>query len=189
MQSLIDERTKLIVVINPSNPLGSVFSESHLRAILALAQRNRLPILADEIYAKMVFGASFYSLGHLTDEVPVIVVGGFAKRWLVPGWRIGWGVLYDPKSLYGAEFSQAVFKCRNVMLHATTYAIKAIPKILAETPDSFFNETNEKISQRADAVFTKVQGSDVLAMNKPKGALYAMISIDLEKLREEVGTS
>jgi tyrosine aminotransferase len=123
MQSLIDERTKLIVVINPSNPLGAVYSKEHLLAILELAKRNHLPVLADEIYAHMVFEGEFHSLGHLTDEVPVIVMGGLSKRWLVPGWRLGWGALHDPKHLFEGRFDEGVFKVRNVMIHASTYLI------------------------------------------------------------------
>ena len=51
MESLIDDRTRCILVNNPSNPCGSVFSKSHLQGILAIAEKHRLPIIADEIYA------------------------------------------------------------------------------------------------------------------------------------------
>ena len=54
LERLIDDKTAAIVVTNPSNPCGSVFSEKHIRDILAVARRHQLPIVADETYAKMV---------------------------------------------------------------------------------------------------------------------------------------
>ena len=91
---------KGILVTNPSNPCGSVFSKEHLCDILGLAQRYCLPIVSDEVYGNITFtGNTFYSLGNLAMEVggnvPVIVASGLAKQFLVPGWRVGWLVFYD----------------------------------------------------------------------------------------------
>ena len=140
METLVDERTKLLVIVNPSNPTAAVFTREHLLQLVDFAKRHKIPILADEIYAHMVYDGEFVSLGNLTDEVPVIVMGGLSKRWLVPGWRVGWGIIYDPQSLLG-NFRDNVFKSRNVMLHAHSYAVNSIPRILAETPEEFYTST------------------------------------------------
>lgn len=91
---------RAIVVNNPSNPTGSVYSEEHLADICHLARRHRIPIVADEIYGDMTFGdATFHPLANVAAKlgrhVPVIAASGLGKQYLVPGWRIGWIVFHD----------------------------------------------------------------------------------------------
>lgn len=100
MEALVDDKTRAILVNNPSNPCGSVYSKEHLLDIIAFARRHNLPLIADEIYADMVFkGQTFYSMASLSQDVPVLTCGGIAKRYLVPGWRVGWIYVYDPTSV------------------------------------------------------------------------------------------
>jgi tyrosine aminotransferase len=89
-----------IVVNNPSNPTGSVYSEQHLKAIVHMASRLRLPIVADEVYGHLTFtNHTFYPLAmvavSLGSHVPVITASGLAKQYLLPGWRVGWIVFHD----------------------------------------------------------------------------------------------
>lgn len=101
LESLVDGRTAAIVVNNPSNPCGSVYSREHLLDILRVAEKTRVPIIADEIYADMAFRPHrFYPLASLTETVPVLAVGGLAKRYLVPGWRVGWVLVHDRRGLF-----------------------------------------------------------------------------------------
>ena len=95
-----NENVKGIVLNNPSNPTGSVYSKQHLEAIFHLCEKHCLPIIADEIYGDLVFGENtFTSMAEIMFEmgrtVPVIVTSGLAKQYLVPGWRVGWAVFYD----------------------------------------------------------------------------------------------
>jgi tyrosine aminotransferase len=86
LEAQIDEKTSAILVNNPSNPCGSVFSKEHLEDIVALAERYKVPIIADEIYGNLVFeGSAFFPLGSLSPTVPVLSTGGIAKEFLVPG--------------------------------------------------------------------------------------------------------
>ena len=88
LESLVDDDTVAMVVTNPSNPCGSNFSPEHVAAIAAVASRLKIPIIADEIYADMVYSdAPFTSIAAVDSDVPVLACGGLAKRWLVPGWR------------------------------------------------------------------------------------------------------
>lgn len=81
LESLIDSRTVAIVYNNPSNPCGSVFSEEHIRSLLAIAEKHCIPIIADEIYENMVFGNQpFIPIASLTEEVPVLVCRGTTKK-------------------------------------------------------------------------------------------------------------
>lgn len=81
MESLIDEKTAGIVVNNPNNPTGAVYSREHLEAILRLAHTYRVPIIADEIYGDMVFGgAQFFPMHTLEPKIPMLTCDGISKR-------------------------------------------------------------------------------------------------------------
>jgi tyrosine aminotransferase len=86
---------RCLVINNPSNPTGGVFSERHLEQLLSFANKHRLPILSDEVYGDLTFGTSkFFPMAQvaakLGRQVPVITASGLAKQFLLPGWRVGW---------------------------------------------------------------------------------------------------
>ena len=104
LEQQIDLDTVAIVVVNPSNPCGSVYSKQHLLDILAVAERHFLPIIGDEIYGGMVFeGQKFHSIASLSRNVPVLSCGGIGKKYLVPGWRVGWILVYDKNKVLKKE--------------------------------------------------------------------------------------
>ncbi len=91
----IDDNTKAILINNPSNPCGSNYSKEHLIEITKIAKKYNLPIIADEIYGRCVFKGEFIPIHTLDKDIPVLSVGGLAKEFIVPGWRVGWIVLHD----------------------------------------------------------------------------------------------
>lgn len=89
-----------ILVNNPSNPTGSVFSVEHLQDLVDVCQRHHLPVVADEIYGDLTFGkTNFTPLAEVAaacgSHVPVITASGIGKQYLLPGWRVGWIVFQD----------------------------------------------------------------------------------------------
>lgn len=103
MESVIDDNTVAILINNPSNPCGSVFDEEHLLEILDIAERYCLPIIADEIYEYFVFNGSekvYKPIAQLSQNVPVLSCGGLTKRYLVPGWRLGWITIHDRNDVF-----------------------------------------------------------------------------------------
>lgn len=81
LQSLIDDNTVAIVYNNPSNPTGSVYSPNHIIDFLKIAEKNKLPVIADEIYGDLVFsGQKFIPSAALTTEVPILTCSGTTKR-------------------------------------------------------------------------------------------------------------
>mmetsp|Transcript_478 Transcript_478/g.698 ORF Transcript_478/g.698 Transcript_478/m.698 type:complete len:320 (-) Transcript_478:1653-2612(-) len=98
LEQIIQEnhgKVRAIVVTNPSNPTGSVYSPGHLKMISNLASRYFLPIVADEVYGDLTIAPHyFYSMGNI-GSAPVIVTSGLAKQFLLPGWRVGWAVFVD----------------------------------------------------------------------------------------------
>ena len=89
-----------MVVNNPSNPTGAVYSRQHLREVCAVCDQYQIPIVADEIYGDLVLdGHTFHPLASVAEEmgrrVPVITASGIGKQYLLPGWRVGWIAFQD----------------------------------------------------------------------------------------------
>lgn len=90
-----------VVINNPSNPTGAVFTKQHLVDIITLCERHRVPIIADEIYGDITFDESrpFHPLARVVaqerSQLPVITASGLGKQFLIPGWRVGWIVFHD----------------------------------------------------------------------------------------------
>merc|ERR1719220_2634713 len=159
MESLIDHNTAAIIVNSPSNPCGSVFSPAHLREILDIAERHKVPIIADEIYDNFVFpGETYVPIASLTTTVPVLSCGGLTKRFLVPGWRMGWIVIYDRGHVFDHEVRKGLLCMSQRIIGSNTLVQGALPTILANTPKSFFDDTINVIQNNAKLAFTKLRG-------------------------------
>jgi aspartate/methionine/tyrosine aminotransferase len=93
LRSLVTERTRVLVVIDPNNPTGAVYPPSVRRALIEFADRHDLTILADEVYGDLGFDGSVPLLGTLEPEAPIISLSSLSKAYLAPGWRAGWLVV------------------------------------------------------------------------------------------------
>ncbi len=179
MASLVDENTRAIIVNNPSNPCGSVFSEQHLKDILTVAEKHCLPIIADEIYDHFVFSGSRYiPIASLTTTVPVLSCGGLTKRFLVPGWRMGWITIHDRNDIFGQEVRDGLKRLSQRIIGANTLIQGALPIILKETPQSFFDTTIEVIERNAKLAYERLSQVPGLSPVMPAGAMYMMVGID-----------
>jgi tyrosine aminotransferase len=181
LESTIDSRTAAIVVNNPSNPCGSVFDRDHLRAILAVAERHCVPIIADEIYEHFVFpdGPDYHPIASLTDTVPVLSCGGLTKRYLVPGWRLGWITVHDRANVFGAGgVRKGLQSLSQRIIGANTLVQGALPQILKSTPASFFASTIDVIRSNAELAFTRLSAVPGLRPVMPSGAMYMMVGLE-----------
>ncbi len=98
IRSKVNERTKAILVINPNNPTGAVYSHETLMAIADIARQNHLVLLADEIYDRLVMdGLRHESLGAIAPDVPCVTFNGLSKSHIICGFRCGWMVFSGPK--------------------------------------------------------------------------------------------
>jgi aspartate/methionine/tyrosine aminotransferase len=93
MRSIVTERTKAIVMIDPNNPTGAVYPTAVRRAIIDLAERHDLTILADEVYGETGFDGPVPLLSTLDLDAPIISFSSMSKAYLAPGWRTGWLVV------------------------------------------------------------------------------------------------
>ena len=182
MESLIDENTAAIIINSPSNPCGSVFSVSHLKEILAIAEKYKVPIIADEIYENFVFpGETYVPIASLTTTVPVLSCSGLTKRFLVPGWRIGWIIIYDKNHVFDHEIRRGLMCMSQRIIGSNTFIQGALPTILKNTPPSFFEKTIKTVKKNADLAFRKLRKTPGLIPIMPRGAMYMMVKMDMER--------
>ncbi|RKP27179.1 tyrosine aminotransferase [Syncephalis pseudoplumigaleata] len=180
MATLITPRTRAIVINNPSNPCGSVYTRAHLLDLLAFCERHQLPIIADEIYCDLVFsGHTFHPMATLTTSVPILAVGGLAKKYLVPGWRLGWILIHDRHQRL-QEIRTALNSLSQLIIGANTVVQMALPKILADTPPSFHADTIRLLEKHAELSATCLSGIPGLTVVVPQGAMYMMVGIKPE---------
>jgi aspartate/methionine/tyrosine aminotransferase len=103
LQQTNNHSFKAILINNPSNPTGAVFSKTHLQMFLQLCDKYHLMVISDEIYGDMTLHdrCAFHSLANVRNEmipsphVPIIQASGLGKQYVVPGWRVGWLVFHD----------------------------------------------------------------------------------------------
>eukprot|EP00737_Agarophyton_chilense_P002411 gb/GEZJ01002744.1/.p1 GENE.gb/GEZJ01002744.1/~~gb/GEZJ01002744.1/.p1 ORF type:complete len:885 (+),score=118.39 gb/GEZJ01002744.1/:821-3475(+) len=185
LPKLVDLRTKAIVVNNPSNPCGSVFSESHIDDLLASASVLRLPIIADEVYADMVFsGTKFTSIASRSNDVPVLALGGISKQFVVPGWRLGWILIHDCHNIFTrGEIRKGIRQLTTRMLVPNTPVQAMVPSLLKEgISNKAFQTVMHELEMNAKFTAEKLSGIEGVRVVEPQGAMYLMAEIDVDRL-------
>ena len=174
----INGRTRGIVVINPNNPTGAVYSRPTLEAIVDLARRHHLVIFADEIYDKLILDADPHtSLATLAPDVPVVTFNGLSKAYLVPGWRLGYVVVTGPAACL-ENYVEGVHKLVRSRLsanHPEQYAVRAA----LEGPQDHLAEVVRKLRSRRDLTVEFCNATPRLSCVRPKGAFYAFPKLDI----------
>ncbi|KAK2708732.1 tyrosine aminotransferase-like [Artemia franciscana] len=182
LELAIDEQTAAIIVNNPSNPCGSVFSKTHLERILQLAEKHCIPIIADEIYEHFVFpGQTYYPLASLSEKVPILSCSGLTKRFLVPGWRMGWIVINDRQNIFTPEIRKGLQTLSQRIIGSSTIIQGALPAILANTPQSFYDDTINQVKENAEVSYSILSTVPGLCPVMPSGAMYMMVGVDMHK--------
>lgn len=184
LEAQIDENTKAILVNNVGNPCGNVFSKKHMLDIIAVAERNGLILISDDIYEHFVFpGVDYHSFASLSKNVPILSCSGLTKRFIMPGIRMGWLVIHDRGDALGnirKGLSQLLG--RNFGPNRTLQL--ALPDIFKNVPQSFFDETVKKVQLHAMTAFNLLENVPGLTPIKPSGAFYIMIKIHLEHFKK-----
>ncbi len=139
MRTLIDDKTTCLMFINPSNPCGTVFTKKHQLDLVALADEFKIPILADEVYYGIVYekGLEFHSFANLTTSVPVMCTGSLSKMYCLPGWKIGWVIVYNYSGFFD-EVLPLMAKHQGILDTPNTLSMHAVVGILGDTPEAYF---------------------------------------------------
>ncbi len=179
IKSKINNKTRAIVLINPNNPTGAVFSKEILNEITKLALEHNLVVFADEIYDKLIFdNATHISIASLSEDLACITFSGLSKNFIAPGFRIGWGVVSGRKEQL-SEYIEAINKILRARLCANHPIQYAIPVAL-DGDQSHLIELNKKLEFRANLVQSKIEKIEGITLIKPRGAFYAFPSIDVQ---------
>jgi len=176
----INEKTKAIIIINPNNPTGSNCSVETLKQIVELAKENNLVIFSDEIYDKLLFeGEKHTSIASLDSEVPIVTFGGLSKNYMVPGFRIGWGILSGNKNILN-DYKEAINKLLRARLSANHPEQFAIPAAL-DGEQSHLIEANKKLTRRRDLTVKILNDIPGISCVKPEGAFYAFPQLHMNQ--------
>ncbi|KAM3964772.1 tyrosine aminotransferase-like [Aphomia sociella] len=182
LEDQIDDNTAAIIILNPSNPCGSVYTVEHLKEILAITRKHHIPIIADEIYENFViFGNKFTSIAAVSEHVPILVCSGLTKRFLVPGWRMGWLVIHDRNNIFNKEIRRGLRNLSGRLLGPNKLIQQALPTILKTVPQSFFESMMSFIESQAKLAYQELQRAPGLRPILPQGAMYMMIEIEMVK--------
>lgn len=187
VNALADENTVAIVVINPGNPCGNVYSYQHLKKIAETAKKHRILVIADEVYGHLAFGENpFVPMGVFGSMVPVLTLGSLSKRWLVPGWRLGWFVTTDPNGIFkNAKTVERLKKYFDICGGPATFIQAAVPRILKNTKEVFFAKTLGILKQTSDICFKKIKEIPCLTCpQKAQGAMSVMVKLDVSQLKD-----
>jgi alanine-synthesizing transaminase len=179
IESKISKQTRALVIINPNNPTGAVYSKKILLDLIELARRHKLILFADEIYSKIIYDdAEFIPLASLCDDVFIVSFNGLSKSYRLAGFRSGWMILSGPKDqargyIEGLEILTNMRLCANV---PAQFAV--------QTALGGYQSINElilpggRLKQQRDIamdLLTKIPG--VSCVN-PQGAIYIFPKLD-----------
>jgi alanine-synthesizing transaminase len=120
IKSKVTSKTKVIVVINPNNPTGSLYPDEILMGIIQIARENNLIVMADEIYDKVLYdGNKHTSIASLADDIVFLTFNGLSKNYRACGYRAGWLILSGDKKnasdyLEGLNMLASMRLCSNV---------------------------------------------------------------------------
>lgn len=166
----ISERTRGIVVINPNNPSGALYEEKIVKQILDLGGEYDVPVLSDEIYDQIIYGKKFVSTAALASDVPVVGFNGFSKAYLMTGWRLGYLYFHDGEGRL-EKLKQGVEKETRIRLCANTPVQKAGVAAL-DGPQDHVKETVQKLRERRDYAWKRLNEIEGISCTKPEGAFY-----------------
>ncbi|KAL6283544.1 hypothetical protein ACE6H2_014473 [Prunus campanulata] len=187
VEALADHNTVAMVIVNPGNPCGNVYSYQHLEKIAETAKKLRILVIADEVYGHLAFGGKpFVPMGVFGSTVPVLTLGSLSKRWIVPGWRLGWFVTSDPCGMFRKpKVVERIKKYFDILGGPATFVQAAVPRIIEQTEEVFFKKTIYLLKQSSDICCDLINEIPCITCpNKPEGSMAVMVKLDLSLLED-----
>lgn len=182
IRAKITPQTRALVIINPNNPTGAVYSRAMLLELLQIAREHDLIVFSDEIYDKILYdGATHIPTASLADDLLIITFNGLSKAYRAAGFRAGWMMLSGDRShargyIEGLEMLASMRLCANVPVqHAIQTALggyQSVNELLLPTG---------RLCQQRDLVVERLNAIDGVSVYKPRGAMYAFPKLDTKK--------
>jgi alanine-synthesizing transaminase len=178
LKSKITSKTSAICLISPNNPTGEVFSYNNLKDIVDVAAQHDLYIICDEIYDKIVFDETFSGIGRVSKDLPVILLNGFSKVYLMTGWRCGY-MCINSSSPKLDDFRTNVPKLARVRIAANLPVQKAAVEAL-RGPQDHIPQMVHKLKNRRNYIVKRLNSMPRVSSTLPKGAFYVFPKINLD---------
>jgi alanine-synthesizing transaminase len=175
----ITPRTKGIVVINPNNPTGALYSDSLLKAIVAIAREHNLVILADEVYDKVLYdGVKHTAIASLSDDVLTLTFNSLSKSYRSCGYRAGWMVVSGDKKM-AADYIEGLTMLSNMRLCANVPGQYAIQTALGgyQSINELVGEGG-RLKRQRDLAYELITAIPGVSCVKPQAALYMFPKLD-----------
>jgi alanine-synthesizing transaminase len=185
IESLITRRTRALVVINPNNPTGAVYSHETLAALARLAERHKLVVFSDEIYDQMVYdGAESIPLATLVHDTLCATLSGLSKIYRACGYRVGWAA-FSGKLRGAGEYLTALELLSSLRLCSNVPAQWAVQTALGGSQSiREIVSPGGRLYESRRAIVETIARSRYLRLAPPKGAMYAFIGVDPQALPE-----
>lgn len=181
LRSKITDKTKLVIIINPNNPTGAVYSKQILTKLVNLVGEYDLTFVSDEIYDKQILdeGISYHSVSQLTKDVPSIIFNGFSKNYLAPGWRAAYMYRVDTEEKIVDPYEGIRKLCRVRLSPNTPISLAASESLSVDAPH--LKPMLAKIKERRDIVARRFTEMEEISFSLPKAAFYIFPKIHLDK--------
>ena len=174
LEKVLTEKTKALVLNNPSNPTGMLYTKEELKEIADFAIKNNIYVISDEIYEALVYDGkeSYVSIASFNDQIKdlTIIVNGVSKTYAMTGWRIG----------YTASNQKIAKAMSNIQSHATSNP-NSIAQVAATAalngPKDEMLKMKEAFSKRRNHLVDLINNIDGVSCIKPDGAFYVMMNI------------
>lgn len=182
MESKITPRTKALVIINPNNPTGAVYSKDVLEGIVEIARRHQLMIFADEIYDRLCMDeAEHISIASLAPDLFCVTFSGLSKSHMIAGYRIGWMVVSGNKRL-GSDFMLGVNMLSNMRLCSNVPAQSIVQTALGGHQSvKDYVAPGGRVYEQRNYVYEALNAIDGITAVKPKAAFYIFPKMDVKK--------
>jgi alanine-synthesizing transaminase len=182
IKTKITKKTCAIVIINPNNPTGAVYSKQTLEAITAVARENDLVIYSDEIYDKILYDQAVHiPIAGLSSDVFCVTFSGLSKNYRVAGFRAGWMLLTGPKHqaedyINGLNMLSSMRLCANVpSQHAIQTALGGYQSI------NDLTKSDGRLYKQMELAYQMLNDIPGVSCTRPQGALYLFPKIDTNK--------
>ena len=186
IESKITDKTRGLVIINPNNPTGAVYSKQTLLSMIEIARKHNLVVFADEIYDKIIYDeAEHIALASLADDLLMISFNGLSKAYRVAGFRAGWMVISGAKDhardfIEGMELLASMRLCSNVPgQHAIQTSLGGYQSI------KDLVKPGGRLYEQMDYSWKMLNQLEGVSCVRPKGALYLFAKLDPEIYRIE----
>lgn len=166
----ITDKTKALVLINPNNPTGAVLNKGEIKEIVDICGEHDIYIISDEIYDRILYDGKHYSPATYSKDVPVVLINGFSKVYLVPGWRIGYLAFQDPENRM-IDIVEGVKKYSRLRICSNTPCQMACVEAL-RGPQDHIADMVAKLKERRDFMYKRFNEIDGIECRKPQGAFY-----------------